>query len=228
MATERVLINVWEMLVDAIDRRMEQACLKRDAFLDHVLRHEAQQLRFEIPEANSDRAYTYICQELNQLRRKPMNLQLSGETVSLINDVCTRNNIPIDAFIHRVLFLLLAGQKTIEKLIPDDWNWAREKLIECDSEYLYESFKNSTLLVISETVKSDPFWYPRRCLEILRDQDPDTPTLYSAVFGKYSLMPTITNAIGFNCYFPDRMVDETFDNIETRKQVDEFLSALQG
>lgn len=207
---------------------MDRACLKRDAYLDHVLRHEAQQLRFEVPTANSDRAYAYIAQELNQLKRKALNLQLSEETVALINEVCEQKNIPRDAFIHRVLLLLLTGQKTIEVIIPEDWEWARIKLLEDGPDELYELLTNSTLLTIAKTVESDPFWYLRRCLELITAEEPDTPTLYSAVIGKHSLMPTIENAIGFNCYLPDSMIEGTPENIEIKKQIDEFLSALEG
>ena len=91
----KVLVNVYEPLITIMKHKMDAACLKRDAYLDKALRCEAELLREEITTPNSERAKTYIADNLKQLRLKPLGyLLLSQETVELINDVCKRKERP--------------------------------------------------------------------------------------------------------------------------------------
>src|SRR5664279_3732773 len=97
----KVLVNVYEPLIVLVKHKMDAICLKRDAYLDKALRHEIEDLRKEITIPNSDKAKSYIADNLKQLKLKPLHLLLSTETVDLINAVCKEKNVPRDSFINR-------------------------------------------------------------------------------------------------------------------------------
>lgn len=226
MANKKILVNLWDNLAEALKQRTTKACLKRDPYLDHILRHEADRLEEEIPGRNSDRARDYILQELNTLPRKPVNLLLSEATIQRVNEVCERQNVPRDAFLHRVLLLLLMGPKTIEKIIPMDWKRARDHLLEQGPDALYALLVPSTLTLMADLVTRDPFWYARACIEIAREEERDLPPLHAAHITKLELHPAVPNAIGFNCYLPDELVVGTPENLQRQQEVDKLLAAM--
>lgn len=223
MANKKILVNLWVDLARGFKKKTDRAFLKRDMYLDAVLRHEATRLETEVAIPNSEAARTYIAQSLNTLDRKPVNLMLSEETIKLMNEACERKNLPRDAFIHRVLLFLLLGQKSMENLITVDWEWARNKVFEQGSDELYKLVVPSTLLAIGDIVEGDPFWFMRECLYHLRNEGHHVPTLLGAFLSKNALSKTVNNSIGFNCYVPDREVEGTLENIEHRERVDELL-----
>lgn len=226
MANKKILINLWTDLAKGLKQRTEYACLKRDQYLNLVLRHEAERLDEEVPDRNSDAARAYIAQELNSLPRKPTNLMLSEETIQAVNDACERKNLPRDAFIHRVLLFLLLGPKSLDDIIEVDWTWARHRLLEQGPDQLYKLLIPSTLLTIGELVEGDPFWYARSCLDYLREEDAATPTLLGAFLRKHAFDATVPNAIGFNCYIPDNLVVGTPEHQKQTEELNEFLAML--
>lgn len=128
----KVLVNVYEPLIVIMKHKMDAACLKRDAYLDKALRCEAELLREEITSPNSERAKTFIADNLKQLRLKPLNLLLSQETVELINDVCKEKNVPRDVFINRFCLLLIASDVVLSALFKE--------ILELETEYDNTSF----------------------------------------------------------------------------------------
>ena len=49
---KKILASVWKDLIALMNKKVDQACLNRDAYLDHVLRHEADMLIAEIDVPN--------------------------------------------------------------------------------------------------------------------------------------------------------------------------------
>jgi hypothetical protein len=115
----KVLVNVYEPLLVFMKHKMDEACLKRDAYLDKALRFEAELLREEIKTPNSDMAKTYIADNLKELPLKPLNLLLSQETVELINEVCKEKNVPRDVFINRFFLLSVASNTILSSLFHE-------------------------------------------------------------------------------------------------------------
>ena len=123
----KILVNVYEPLITIMKHKMDVACLKRDAYLDKALRCEAELLREEIEIPNSEKAKTYIADQLKELRLKQLNLFLSQETVELINDVCKEKNVPRDAFINRFFLLLIASDTVLRVLFKEIVDLGREQ-----------------------------------------------------------------------------------------------------
>ncbi|MDT8413682.1 MAG: hypothetical protein RQ875_14560 [Vicingaceae bacterium] len=112
----KILINIYKPLIAILKYKLDSACLKRDAYLDKILRVEAICLKSEITTPNSDMAKNFITKNLKQLPLKPLNLLISTETVDLINSVCKEKNVPRDTFINRVLMLLIASDPLLHVL----------------------------------------------------------------------------------------------------------------
>ena len=143
----KVLVNVYEPVIAIMKHKLDAACLKRDAYLDKALQIEAGFLREEVTTPNSDKAKSYIADNLKQLKLKPLNLLLSTETVELMNEVCKEKNIPRDAFINRVFLLLIASDTVIDALfyrvIRNNYYW--EGRSEADGQSSWEGCKYESI-----------------------------------------------------------------------------------
>jgi hypothetical protein len=232
----KILVNVWQPLIDELKAKLNAACMKRDAYLDKVLAHEARMLTQEVRGQNSPVAREYITQELGQLKPVPVNLLLSQATVDLIADACKHKNVPRDAFINRTLLFLVIRPGFFRLLFSEfDWEWARQVLLERyghDQQYLL--FTPSILGALRDIVEDDPFWYVRECIRVAQEEDPDLPRLHEKFIRKDALGKAAVSAIGFNCRVDDadieghpaakarevrvrKLLDELFRDLETSK-----------
>ena len=115
----KTLFKINPLLLQRLRDRLDSIGMVRDKFLDRILAHEAGMLDEEIEQPNSLEARKYIAEGLEWLSLKPVNLALSAGTISRVNEVCTAKNIPRDAFVNRVILLLVAKQpKLYERLYP--------------------------------------------------------------------------------------------------------------
>jgi hypothetical protein len=214
----KVLVNVFEPLVEIMNRKFDAACLKRDAYLDLALRCESQYLRNEVSTPNSDKAKRYISDNLKKLKLKQVSLMLSKDTVDLMNKACEATEVPRDAFINRFVLLLTAPKTVLNVLIPRfsdielidsgncssqgaEWFWARPNVLD----------------TIQEFEEISPFWLLRLWIENIFGslENFDHFRLYNYTFAKESLaklpddcsLLKTENAIGFNTFMSDHDVE---------------------
>jgi hypothetical protein len=189
---QKVLVKVYEPLIDFMERQFKDACLKRDAYLDIVFRYEAGFLREEVTVPNSDAAKNYIANNLKKLKPKPLNLLLSTETVELINQVCKEKNVPRDAFINRVFLLLTSSTEMIRVLFPEfeqnmENNGVQSDIhglineaifngkTECAVEYFFHD--SNVLNTVKAFVNHPPLWLLRSCIDYINDDKRHTKDL---------------------------------------------------
>lgn len=234
MATmsKKILVKLWEPAIKALREKTDAACMKRDAYLDKVLRREAENLRAEVSSRNSDEARDHIARELGMLGStlKPTNLLLAEETVTLIAAACDERNIPRDAFVNRVILFLVVRPSFFRSVYSEiDWEWAREAFMD---KYIHDEkfllFTPSMLNAIGEIMTLDPFWYVRECIGVARESDPTVPLLHDKFIPRDALGKLARTSIGFNCYVADILVDghpaaRAFTE-ETRRQLDELVN----
>lgn len=208
----KVLVNVYEPVIAIMKHKLDAACLKRDAYLDKALHIEAGFLREEVTTPNSDKAKSYIADNLKQLRLKPLNLLLSTETVELMNEVCKEKNIPRDAFINRVFLLLIATDNVLMALFGNDFD--TKNCLECGlSGFSYDvadsDNRPNILDTLEEFVTTSPFYRLRTLIS-------DHLKLYNYAFKKnylntlpdaYAFLKT-DNTLGFNTFMTDDEVSE--------------------
>jgi len=214
----KVLVNAYEPLLDTVRYKFDRACLKRDAYLDKALRIEAELLKSEVNTPNSDKAKSYIVEKFKKLALKPLNLMLSVETVSLINDVCKEKNIPRDSFINRFLLLLTASDSLLEAIFDDE----KDVLLEGSDYYGPEEvfyIRANVIDTIEEFTSTSPLFWLRSGFEEYSSTSLSCyvikrRSLFS-LSDEYKFLKT-DNAFGFNVFISDDdiEIDKLYDDKE--------------
>jgi len=167
----QLLAKVWRPLLRKFSGTIERACLRRDAYLDHVFAHEAKVLKDEIPCRNSREARDYLQSRLEDLDdRVPVNFSLSPPTIEAVNRACEELNVIRDCFINHVLFLLIAKIDMCEAVTGIELRKCLPDILgDHDRDYLYAPLWGGGLSAVSEIVSSDPFWALRNVIDHLRE-----------------------------------------------------------
>ncbi len=218
----KISVKIWRPILDKLDVKLEAACLRRDAYLSKVLANEIKCLDDEVVIPNSQAGYDYLTANLDLLDRKLVSFALPSELSSRIAQVCDSKRIPRDAWFNRVLLLLVAGPKTIDKLLfwhyDGDWRidvWARFR---DDTETFREAFERMEvhvspfawiregLGIYTEKVQLKDYLEPSsgatvKVTHTLTGQ-PELPVgLYTTLFEKREQQEI--NLVGLNTYMPD-------------------------
>jgi hypothetical protein len=227
----KILVAVWEPLIGLLNKKVKTACLKRDEYLDYVLRHEAKMLTQEVSGHNSDEAKAYIAKHLSMLRRKQVNLNLSAETVRAIADACEHVNVPRDAFINRVILFLVAEKPFFKRLLDDiDLKWAEGKVIEDYYNY-FNPILDGALLAMQDVVRSDPFQFYRACIGLTNDDGGKAVALHDAFIDQDFLKGNkgdkgAESAIGFNCHLLDSQIEGHPAHEDLASEIEKLLMGM--
>lgn len=118
--TPKITIKVWTSILDKFEQKMEEACLRRDAFICKVLQVELDYLDSEVAIPNSQASYDFVSSELEKFDRKLVSLALPPELTRRLNEICKRKRIVRDAFFNRLFLLLSLKPKAIDSLLFQD------------------------------------------------------------------------------------------------------------
>lgn len=240
----KITIKVWKPVVEKLEARMNEACLRRDLYLARLLASEVQHLEAEVAVANSQAAYNHVFERLESLDRKSMSLALPPELVEQINDVCKRKRIVRDAFFNRLFLLLAAPPKALDVIMFRDYSgdWKRDVWRKYGDDSV--TMEMSVLPLASVT---NPFWAIREAFEIdhmaveLQDwTDPESGhqvKLMDAGFGNVTLPQNVytrflhdqiakVDLTGLNCYMPDWKIPEHLANQKRVNELDAFSEQL--
>lgn len=219
--TTKVAVKIWQPLLEKFDACIETACLRRDAYLARLLAREIPLLDAEVAVPNSPAALRYVSDHLSALDRKTVTLTLPTSQVEQLKDVCDRKGISRDAFFNRVILLLAANRKTIDRLLFPDWPAWRT--------YVWEEFKQDGEFRAGVfdplNDPSEPFWAMR---EALAKQAKDVGDLEGAQLYTTFFDQRVGNGdlVGFNTYVPDELVPGTQIQVAKRRELDELLGGL--
>jgi hypothetical protein len=221
----QLLAKVWRPLLTEFSDITERACLRRDAYLDHVLAHEAKVLKEEIPCRNSPAARAYLQSKLEDLDRSPVNFSLSPATIEAVNRACKDLNVIRDCFINRVLFLLLADMNTCEAVTGITFHDHLPDILgDNDRDFLYAPLWGGGLRAVSEIVSSDPFWALRNVIDYFREQEDEfVEPLHACLITPESFLKKPPGVIALNCYLPDERIS---DSPASKRSVQSLLELL--
>ena len=224
----QLLAKVWEPIIESLDTLLERACLKRDAFLDHVFAHEAARLPVEIPAPNSAEARRYLQRCLRNLEPKqPVTFALSHTTIESVNRACESLNIIRDCFINRVLFLLVADLDRLEMVTDIELRSnLGDFLSENDRDFLYQDVWDGSLRSVSDIVTSDPFRAWRNVIDYEREQKRDSTPLHACVISPGLFKSQPPGAYALNCYLPDESVPGTPANERGKQSLEDLFGDL--
>ena len=215
----KISANILSKSALQLPRKFKSACLRRDDYLARVISLELEYLAEEVPEPNSDQARAFIKRSLNdeRLDRQTMSIQLPDQLVEHLDDTCKKKNIPRDAFLNRLLFMLAAPPKTIDQIFFADFaDWRTEVWSEGKNE---GPFFENVLYPLEQ--KIDPFWAIRYGLELKKQRWKNrTSNFYTTQLDD----GLGANLYGLNCYLPDHSIP---GSPEKRKFLAE-LDALLG
>lgn len=243
----KISTKIWRPLIDKLDAKLDGACLRRDAYLGKVLGIELPALDSEVCLVNSDASEKFIFERLDQFDRKPVSLSLPDEVVQRLNAICERKRIVRDAFFNRLVLMLAASPKQIDRLFfPHEKDWMNIVWTECKHD---GPFFENTVYPLEHDI--DPFWAIRMGIDLFSENDsgeeleyqvPETGEtvkvrkdpltenislcsgLYSDIF--HDKVFKDTDLYGFNCYVPDWRVPGHKAEVEYRNKLDELLVDL--
>lgn len=238
----KILVRMWTPLRQALDKRIEDACLKRDGFLDKVFRHEAEALEHEMTTANTEegeRELKRLLAEFLTQNSAQVNLSLSKKTADAIDAACQHKRVPRDTFINRVLYFLVMPDRAITSSLfefgtKDDWFDLHMRLLESYPEERNVAVQSSTLRIASALPNLDPFWYVRRRIDVARRESPELPMLHGAritpwffkgVDRKEWLMQSVE---WLNCCLPDERIEGTEAHTRLQERVAQMLEEMFG
>lgn len=191
----KVSINIYSPLAELLNKKLTKACIKRDAYLDLVIKNECDFLCNEIKTPNTNKVKKHISKKIKGLNTKPVSLFLSTETAQLLNKVCDEKNVPRDAFLNRIYLLLTISTDAINILFPgfnqskdfdnDLWHFFIESA--CYSETGQDEFycfRPNVIDTVNEFITHSPFWLLRSCIRKFNSEEgvDNIQDLYSYAF----------------------------------------------
>lgn len=131
MNQTKMTVKIYEPLFKSFDDQMNRLCIKRDAFLNHMIKRETPNLAKELDGRRlSSSARRYISGSLKRMGTRTVNVVVDKETADALNAVVDASNIVRDAFINRLIMFLRSADTVLDYfgmpkfIVPsdfDDW-----------------------------------------------------------------------------------------------------------
>lgn len=204
MNQTKITVKIHEPLLRYFDHQIHNLFIKRDAFLNAMIKGEVEHLADDMKGRRlTRRAKRYIAGELKRMGTTQVNVVVDKSTADALNAVVEASNMVRDAFINRLIMLLRSSGPLLSYLdLP-------QTITERDFGACVEPMPTSPLNAM-EAVHADPLFYLRiACKE--RHQT----GLYLV-----DLSPTYA---GFSCYIEDSSVPGTPAYEQVQKDVQAML-----
>ena len=241
----KITVKVWTKAWNQFNRKIRDACLRRDHYLNRVLEVELPHLEAEVSMANSPEAERFVVGRVEALERRSVSLALRVKLVEQLNAICREKRIVRDAFFNRLFLLLAASPKVIDRLyffaMEGDWR------AEVWSEFKHDGpFFQNVFYPLEQEI--DPLWPLRESLRLdaersgaTRTVDPATGreievqrtlsgqlepvnSIYTAPFDENTLKGVDLRAM--NVYTPDRLVPDSTASKTEQDYIDAFIEIM--
>jgi hypothetical protein len=175
----KITISVWSPVWSRLEKKLDAACLKRDAYIGTLINRELDYLEEEMPIANSEEAEQFIDKQLRALLQQnftPLSIALQPEIAKKLEKVCAERRIVRDSLFNRLFLFLafgpqMAGMLLFPGLVTEGdkgtasgWTntvWSEYKHEGPFSENVFEPF----------LANQDPLWPIRACFDIIEERD---------------------------------------------------------
>lgn len=207
METTKITVKIYEPLLRDFDRQIDALFIKRDAFLNAMLREELPRLKEDVAgRRNSAAAKRHISGELKRLGTRSVNVVVDKATSEALNAIVEESNIVRDAFVNRLIMMLRSSSQLLR------WLDLPEFITGSAYSGGVEPMPTSPMKAL-ESVHSDPLYYLRAACEERHGT------------GLY-LIDLPAKLAGFACVLDDSMVPGTKAHEEAAREAEEMLSAL--
>jgi len=207
MQKTKITVKVSETLLKSFNQKLEDCFIKRDAFLNHMIKLETEHLAKDLKGLRmSNPARRYISGELQRLGTKTINVVVDKETAEKLNSIINESNMVRDSFINRLILLLNASDSLLEALdLPTEIN---------DRSLLNSGSMSTSPMNGISTIVYDPLFYLRIAIEEEHEK-----RLY-----KFEL-PNVL--VGMTCFIDDINVPGTQDYIKQQNKEDEYSDLMK-
>lgn len=224
----KISVQVWRDLIPKLEKKIRDACLRRDAYLAAVVGREVKRLDSDITEPSSEQAHAFIAESIGRLPRKQVAFTLDASVIADLNSICQEKRIVRDAFFNRLIFWLVASPRVVDRILGNDWleTLNEPNVIDVTLESIRYPFDDSVVDLLI-----DPLWSTHRYFEHLRANPlSGSPRMPGDSFYTRTLNDKILKGVdltGLNTYLHDIDVPGT----QTQKDLDgewELLPPTNG
>ncbi len=207
MNQTKITVKIFEPLLKGFDHQIDRLFIKRDAFLNHIIKAEVAHLAEEMAGKRlSSKARQYVSQQLKKMGTKTVNVVVDKDTANALNAVVGQCNMVRDAFLNRLIIFLRSSAPLLSHLELPHF------IVRSEFDSVYEEMPTSPLGSM-EAVTADPFYYLRISVA----------ERYNT--GLY-LLDLPKKLIGFSCFIDDSQVPGTREYAESMMRSDELLKEL--
>lgn len=211
METTKITVKICEPLLHSFSKKINSCFIKRDSFLNHVLKKEIPRLAKSMKDLEqTNKARAYISGELKRLGITPVNIVVDKDLANELNIIVKKSNISRDAFINRLILLLNADYKILRILgLPIEMN---------SNEYDYVKNIEPSPLTGIASMMEDPLFYLHHAMEEYSGGD-----LYKVDLPE--------KFIGMSCYLDNSSIsgsEEFFEMQEFFKDINLTLGKGDG
>lgn len=242
----KISVKIWRPIIEKLDAKLVQSCLRRDAYLAKVLEVELERLDEEVSIPNSPASYDFVFERLDQFDRKLVSLALPPRLTTRLNEICSRKRIVRDAFFNRIFLLLAVSPQVVDKLLFGDSGSSWREEVWSANKHDGPFFQNG-FYPLEPWI--DPFWAIRNGLEICAEfagltdyVEPTTGKLIRVQYDEAGLPAPLdglyttifeqkvhgNDLLGFSCYLPDWRIPGHGAEREYRAKLDELLAGLEA
>ena len=194
MSQTKITLKIHKPFLKAFNKQVEDNFLKRDAFLNHVIKCEISHLQKDMGKLRqSDAARLYISRQIKELDLKTINVVVDKDVSVELKKIVDQTNMVRDAFANRLILFLLSPDQLLKHFeLPFETN-----------DYSLSSSEGMPTSPLKgiEAILYDPFYYLRTAYE----------EAYRESFYLLDLQSIDEKLIGLSCYISDKDVPGTAD-----------------
>jgi hypothetical protein len=154
MGQTKITVKVFRSLLAAFNKQLQVLPIKRDAFLNNVIRFETPRLSESLKGKKlSLKANRYISGELAKLGTTPVNIVVDKDVADALNKVVKQSNLVRDAFVNRLVAFLRASDELLNYL-----DLPLEHTGKIGSAIIIGGVAPTSPMKALEVVFSDPLW----------------------------------------------------------------------
>lgn len=207
METTKITVKIYQPLLRDFDRQIDALFIKRDAFLNAMIREEVPRLKEDVAgRRNSAEAKRHISGALKRLGTQSVNVVVDKVTAEGLNAVIKEANIVRDAFVNRLIMMLRSSPQLLQ------WLDLPEFITGSAYSGGVEPMPTSPMRAL-ESIHSDPFYYLREACEERHGT------------GLY-LIDLPAKLAGFACVLDDSMIPGTKAHETAAREAEKMLAEL--
>lgn len=217
---KKISVRLLIPLLDQLSAAAEACFIRRDALLDDLLAKEIEEFESELILPNPAHARAYIDGHLKRQlssNGKQLSIALKSSTVERIEEVCSEKNVPRDAFINRLLFVLAAPRHVLdEHLFHLSEDEAADLNLNIDNAWnKIELAAGYQPLDVLRRALTNPFEAYREIIEKTKQDDGQ-----DGLFTRYLDDDLL---VGLNCFVPDACIPGQAAYNEAQKKASVWL-----